>query len=40
MTMSGGLGPDRPELRASHEDRDRVLEQLRDAAGDGRLELE
>ncbi|MEV5573023.1 DUF1707 domain-containing protein [Spirillospora sp. NPDC052269] len=30
----------RPELRASHEDRDRVAEQLRVAAGDGRLTLE
>lgn len=29
--------PDRRELRASHEDRDRVVERLRDAAGDGRL---
>jgi hypothetical protein len=27
----------RPELRASHEDRDRVVEILRVAAGDGRL---
>ena len=26
-----------PELRASHEDRDRVVEILRVAAGDGRL---
>jgi Domain of unknown function (DUF1707) len=34
-------GDDRlPELRASHEDRDRVAEQLRIAAGDGRLTLE
>lgn len=35
-----GDGPDagtRPELRASHEDRDRVVEILRVAAGDGRL---
>ncbi|MFC4913385.1 DUF1707 SHOCT-like domain-containing protein [Actinomadura gamaensis] len=30
----------RPELRVSHEDRDRVAEQLRVAAGDGRLTLE
>ncbi|RFU43562.1 DUF1707 domain-containing protein [Actinomadura logoneensis] len=30
----------RPELRVSHEDRERVAEQLRVAAGDGRLTLE
>jgi hypothetical protein len=35
--MSGDLVPDRGELRASHEDRDRVVERLRVAAGDGRL---
>lgn len=35
--MSGDLVPDRRDLRASHEDRDRVVEQLRVAAGDGRL---
>ncbi|MFG2005231.1 DUF1707 domain-containing protein [Spirillospora sp. NPDC048911] len=29
-----------PKLRASHQDRDRVAEQLRIAAGDGRLTLE
>ena len=29
-----------PELRASHEDRDRVVELLRTAAGDGRLTAE
>jgi Domain of unknown function (DUF1707) len=29
-----------PELRASHEDRDRIAEQLRVAAGDGRLTME
>lgn len=29
--------PDRGELRASHEDRDEVVERLRVAAGDGRL---
>ncbi|KAB2345083.1 DUF1707 SHOCT-like domain-containing protein [Actinomadura rudentiformis] len=29
-----------PELRASHADRDRVVEQLRIAAGDGRLTLD
>jgi hypothetical protein len=34
--MSGDL----PELRASHEDRDRVVETLRTAAGDGRLTAE
>jgi hypothetical protein len=31
---------DRGALRASHEDRDRVVEQLREAAGDGRLSPE
>jgi hypothetical protein len=35
--MPGELGPDRRNLRVSHEDRDRVAEQLRVAAGDGRL---
>ena len=35
--MSGELVPDRGELRASHEDRDRAVERLRVAAGDGRL---
>ena len=43
--MTGELSPAaddhgagaRPELRASHEDRDRVVEMLRVAAGDGRL---
>ncbi len=34
---AGGQDPGRPELRASHEDRDRVVELLRVAAGDGRL---
>ncbi len=34
--MSGDL----PELRASHEDRDRVVDTLRTAAGDGRLTAE
>jgi hypothetical protein len=29
-----------PELRASHADRDRIAEQLREAAGDGRLTME
>src|SRR5262245_27835369 len=31
---------DRPDLRASHADRDRVVEALRVAAGDGRLSAE
>lgn len=31
--------PDRPELRASDQDRERVAETLREAAGDGRLTL-
>jgi hypothetical protein len=42
--MTGEVSPDtgagpgaRPELRASHEDRDRAVEILRVAAGDGRL---
>lgn len=35
--MSGDLVPERRDLRASHEDRDRVVERLRVAAGDGRL---
>src|SRR5829696_3074637 len=35
--MSGDLVPERGELRASHEDRDHVVDQLRIAAGDGRL---
>ncbi|MCX4745463.1 DUF1707 domain-containing protein [Kitasatospora sp. NBC_01287] len=41
--MSGETSPQRrqaPEVRASHEDRDRVAEQLRLAAGEGRLTLE
>lgn len=38
--MSGELIPDRRDLRASHEDRDEVVEQLRVAAGDGRLTAE
>src|SRR5690242_20208884 len=38
VAMTGELSPADPgELRASHEDRDRVAEQLRVAAGDGRL---
>ena len=42
--MTGEVSPgtgagsgDRPELRASHDDRDRAVEILRVAAGDGRL---
>lgn len=35
--MPGEPIPDRRDLRASHEDRDRAVEHLRDAAGDGRL---
>jgi hypothetical protein len=37
LSRSGGASPD---LRASHEDRDRVVEVLRVAAGDGRLTAE
>ena len=37
LSPAGGQDPGRPELRASHEDRDRVVELLRVAAGDGRL---
>ena len=32
--------PERPEIRVSHADRDQVAEQLRIAAGDGRLTME
>jgi len=35
--MPGELAPDKRNLRVSHEDRDEVAEQLRVAAGDGRL---
>jgi len=35
--MPGDLAPDKRNLRVSHEDRDEVAEQLRVAAGDGRL---
>ncbi|HEX3715215.1 MAG TPA: DUF1707 domain-containing protein [Trebonia sp.] len=35
--MPGELAPDKRNLRVSHEDRDHVAEQLRVAAGDGRL---
>lgn len=39
--MSGELEPlARAELRASHEDRDIIVEQLRVAAGDGRIDAE
>ena len=34
------MSSDLPELRASHEDRDRVVETLRTAGGDGRLTAE
>lgn len=39
-TSSGANPPHLPDLRASHADRDRVVEQLRVAAGDGRLSAE
>jgi hypothetical protein len=35
--MPGDVAPDKRNLRVSHEDRDQVAEQLRVAAGDGRL---
>lgn len=38
--VPGELAPDRRSLRVSHEDRDQVVEQLRVAAGDGRLTAE
>lgn len=39
--MSGELEPmARAELRASHEDRDNIVDQLRVAAGDGRIDAE
>ena len=38
--MPGDLAPDKRNLRVSHEDRDQVAEQLRVAAGDGRLTAE
>lgn len=40
LTPQGGSDEARPELRASHADRDRVVELLRVAAGDGRLTAE
>jgi len=39
-TFRGASPPPSAELRASHDDRDRVVEQLRVAAGDGRLSAE
>jgi hypothetical protein len=39
MTI-GESGKDVPALRASHQDRDRVIEALRVAAGDGRLTMD
>jgi hypothetical protein len=35
--MPGDVAPDKRNLRVSHQDRDQVAEQLRVAAGDGRL---
>lgn len=40
MSPAASSGDGRPELRASHADRDRVVELLRIAAGDGRLTAE
>jgi hypothetical protein len=40
MSPAASPGDGRPELRASHADRDRVVELLRIAAGDGRLTAE
>jgi hypothetical protein len=40
VSPAGPPDESRPELRASHEDRDRVVETLRVAAGDGRLTAE
>jgi hypothetical protein len=40
VSPAGPPDEGRPELRASHADRDRVVEQLRIAAGDGRLTAE
>ena len=37
VSPAGRFDEARPELRASHADRDRVVEELRIAAGDGRL---
>lgn len=38
--MAGDLVPERRDQRASHEDRDAIADQLRVAAGDGRLSPE
>jgi hypothetical protein len=40
VSPAGQPDDGRPELRASHADRDRVVEELRVAAGDGRLTAE
>jgi len=40
VTSPGTTPSNSPDLRASHDDRDRVVEQLRVAAGDGRLSAE
>ncbi len=40
VSPAGRSDEARPELRASHADRDRVVEELRVAAGDGRLTAE
>jgi Domain of unknown function (DUF1707) len=40
VSPAGRSDDARPELRASHADRDRVVEELRIAAGDGRLTAE
>jgi hypothetical protein len=40
VSPAGQPSESRPELRASHADRDRVVEELRVAAGDGRLTAE
>jgi hypothetical protein len=40
VSPAGSADEGRPELRASHADRDRVVELLRIAAGDGRLTAE
>src|SRR5215472_4062687 len=40
VSPAGQPGDTGPELRASHADRDRVVEELRIAAGDGRLTAE
>lgn len=40
MTAAAAEPPNGPELRASHADRDAVVDLLREAAGEGRLELD